>query len=140
MIDGKKVLLIIWGLIFTLTLILLFFIPEQITSVTFVFLTFDCIGFIALLILWINLMRGKQNAKDVFGHFPALIVSCIYLLILFVLSILCGFLPSLFSVKVSILINIIVMVIAWSVLVVLLGTKGHIHRVDSRQRDHHIEL
>lgn len=140
MINGKKALLILWGLIFTLTLILLFFIPEQITSVTFVFLVFDCFGFVALLIFWIRLMRGEQNAKDVFGHFPAVVVSCVYLLILFVLSILCGLSPSLFSVKSSVLINIIIMVIAWIVLVALLGAKGHIQRVDSRQRDHRIEL
>ncbi len=140
MINGKKALLILWVLVFILTLILLLFIPEQITSVSFVFLAFDCIGFIALLILWINLLQGKQDAKDVFGNFPAVVVSCVYLLILFVLSILCGSSPSLFSVKSSVLINIIVMVLAWIVLVALLGAKGHIQRVDSRQRDHHTEL
>lgn len=140
MINGKKVLLILWGLVFALTLILIFFIPAQITSVTFVFLAFDCIGFIALLILWIKFLQGKQNAKDVFGHFPAVVVSCIYLLVLFVLSILCGLTPSLFSVKSSVLINIVIMAIAWISLVALLGTRGHIQRVDSRQRDHHIEL
>ncbi len=140
MIKSKKALIILWGIAFALTLILVLIIPAQITSITIVTLVFDCVGFISQLILWLNLAREKQNAKAVFGNAPAAVVSCVYLAILFVFSILFGVFPNTFPVKTAVIVNVIIMVAAWLLLVALLGTKGYIHRVDSRQRDHHIEL
>ena len=137
---GKKALLILWGIAFALTLFLLLIIPEQITGITIVALVFDCVGFISHLILWLNLARGKQGAKNVFWNAPVAVVSCVYLAILFVLSILCSAFPNMFSIKTDVIVNVIIMVVTWLLLVALLGVKGHIQRIDSRQRDHRTEL
>lgn len=140
MIKNKKALIILWGIAFALTLFLVLIIPAQITGTAIVALVFDCVGFISQLILWLNLAREKQSAKDVFGNAPAAVVSCVYLAILFVLSILCSAFPNVFYIKTAVIVDVIIMAAAWLLLVSLLGGKSHIQRVDSRQRDHHIEL
>lgn len=140
MIKSKKALIILWGIAFALSLFLVLIIPTQITGITIVTLVFDCVGFISQLILWLNLARKKQSAMDVFGNAPAAVVSCAYLAILLVLSIICGVFPNVFSIKTAVIVDVIIMAGAWLLLVALLGGKGHIQRVDSRQRDHHIEL
>lgn len=140
MIKSKKALIILWGIAFALTLFLVLIIPAQITGITIVAIVFDCVGFISQLILWLNLSRRKQSAKDIFGNAPAVVVSYVYLAILFVLSILCSAFPNMFSIKTAVIVDVIIIAAAWFLLVALLGGKGYIQRVDSRQRDHHIEL
>ena len=140
MIKSKTAFLILWGTAFALTLFLLLIIPAQIMGITVVALVFDCVGFISQLILWLKLARGEQSATDVFRNAPAAVVTCAYLAILLVLSILYGVFPNTFPVKTAVIVNVIIMAAAWLLLVVLLGTKGYIQRIDSRQRDHHIEL
>ena len=139
MIKSKRAFLILWGIVFALTVFLLLIIPTRITGITIVTLVFDCVGFISQLILWSKLARGEQNAADVFENTPAAVVTCVYLAILFVLSILSGAL-NLLSVKATLIANIIILAAVWILLIALFGVKGHIQRVNSRQRDHHIEL
>lgn len=140
MIKSKKALIIFWGIAFALTLFLVLIIPAQITGITVVALVFDCVGFFSQLILWLKLSRGEERAKDVFRNAPAAVVTCVYLAILFVLSILYGVFPNTLTVKTAVIANVIIMAATWLLLVALLGAKGHIQRIDSRQRDHHIEL
>ena len=131
MINRKTAFLILWGTAFALTLFL---------GITLVALVFDCVGFISQLILWLKLARGEQSATDVFRNAPAAVVTCVYLASLLVLSILYGVFPNIFPVKTAVIVNVIIMAAAWLLLVALQGMKGHIQRIDSRQRDHHIEL
>ena len=140
MIKSKKALIILWGIAFALTLFLVLIIPAQITGIIIVAIVFDCVGFISQLVLWLKLAHGERSAKDVFGNAPAAVVSCVYLAILIGLSILCSAFPNMFSIKAAVIVYVIIMALAWLLLVALLGGKGHIQRVDSRQRDHHIEL
>ncbi len=140
MIKSRKAFLIPWGIAFALTLFLLLIIPAQITGVTIAALVFDCVGFLSQLVLWTRLERGAPGAKDVFGNAPAAVAACIYLAILLVFSILCGAFPDMFSVKSAVIFHVILLAAVWLLLAALLGAKGHIQRVDSRQRDHHSEL
>lgn len=140
MLKSKKALIILWCLAFALSTFLILYIPDSINSIVIISLAFACFGYVSQLLLWLRLLRTQPNAENHFRNLPIAVVSLVYLAIVSVFGIVCAVSKGSFPEKTVVIINAVALIAAWIVIVALLGTKGYIQRVDSRQKDHHIEL
>ena len=131
--KNKSVILIVWLLCFALTMALLLLIPSQISPSIYVALTFDIIAFVSQLILWLT---GFGNKAEVVSKYSSVTVSTSYLIVQFVFNLIIDAI----TVKVVLIINIILFVVAWIVLCLIMSRVSHIKNVDSRQIDHHTKL
>ena len=71
---------------------------------------------------------------------PVAVASGAYLASVSALGIICSAVQNSIPEKTVVIINTVVLIAAWIVIAALLGTKGYIQRVDSRQKNHHVEL
>lgn len=132
--------IVIWTLGFALSVFLLFVIPSSYTNSIYASLVFDGIAFISTLILWIRLFQSTKTPTDVFYCTPAMTFSTIYLVIQFIICLVIAVFAEKISFKLALTANIVLMVLAWIILLSVLSAKDHAQRIDSRQKDHHIEL
>ena len=107
------------------------------SSSIYVTLVFDVIAFVSQLILW---MTGFGNKAEVFYKYPSMTVSTGYLVVQFIFSLITAFAADAIPMKIVLIINIILLVVAWIVLCLTMSSVPHIQNVDSRQIDHHTKL
>ena len=138
--KSKIIKCIIWFLTFLLSVFLLLVIPNGYSQSIWVTLVFDVIAFVSQLILWLTIFNRPVGAKGVFNRYPTMLVSALYLIVEFIICIVTAVTGSLIPFKTSMIINFIVMVIAWIVLLMMILSKDHVERIDSWQKDHHVEL
>lgn len=140
MSRNRKLGIVIWAIAFALSVFLTLIIPAHYSSNIFVTLTFDVIAYISVLILWINLFRNINAPDDTLYNFPAMTVSTVYLVLQTIICILNGLLVDVISFKMTLILNVVLMTVVWFLILSTIITKGHAQRVDSRQKDHHVEL
>ena len=140
MVRSKALRLAAWLLCFALSIFLLFVIPKSYTPSIWVALIFDVIAFVSQLILWIIILDQASDSKGVFNRYPIMAVSTSYLIAELIVCIVTSVLGASLSLKTSLIVNFLIMVVAWVVIVLLISSKNHIERLDSRQKDRHIEL
>ena len=138
--KSKIIKCAIWFLTFALSVFLLLVIPSGYSQSIWVTLVFDVIAFVSQLILWLTIFNRPVGAKGVFNRYPTMLVSALYLIVEFIICIVTAVMESSIPFKTSMIINFIVMVIAWIVLLMMILSKDHVERIDSRQKDHHVEL
>ena len=138
--KSKKALTVIWCLAFTLSAFLILYIPNSINSIVTIAMVFTCVGYLSQLLLWLRLLRTPQGAEGRFRNIPVAVASGVYLASVSVLGIICSAVQNSIPEKTVVIINTIVLIAAWIVIAALLGTKGYIQRVGSRQKNHHVEL
>lgn len=140
MMKGKIVGIVIWALVFALSLILLFALSKNINGTVIVTCIFDAIAFVgSLIFIWV-LQKNASTADDKFIHLPALIVSCAYMIVQIPICIVLALLSSVMPFKVALLINVIIFIIAWIIMLCSVARNDHIRKANSRQKDHHVEL
>lgn len=140
MVKSRIIGLVVWLLSFALSIVLLLIIPNSYAQSIWVTLIFDVIAFCSQLILWLIVLKQIQEPRKAFYNYPVLFVSTSYLGIEIVMCLVTAIIGDYLSFKVAIIINFIIMVIAWVVLVLLMPAKSHVERLDLRQKHHHIEL
>lgn len=140
MFKSKTLRCIVWFLCFSLSVFLLLVIPSSFNSVIWITLAFDTIAFISQFLLWSVLLNRIRYTQQVFNRYPCMVVSGSYLFVEFVLCIVAALKSTLMTVKVSLVINFVVMVVSWIIILLLIISKNHVERVDIRQKKHHIEL
>lgn len=140
MSRNRKLGIVIWAIAFALSVFLTLIIPAHYCSSIFVTLTFDGIAYISVLILWINLFRNTKKPNDTFYNSPAMTVSTIYLVIQLILCIIIGLMVDTITFKITLILNVVLMAVVWFLILSTIITKDHAQRVDSRQKDHHVEL
>lgn len=131
---------VIWFLTFALSVFLLLVIPGSYSQSIWVTLVFDVTAFVSQLVLWLTIFNRSIGVTGVFNRYPTMLVSSLYLIVEFFICIATAVMESSISLKMSLIINFIVMVIAWTILLMLISSKDHIERLDTRQKDHHVEL
>lgn len=131
---------VIWFLAFALSVFLLLVIPGGYSQSIWVTFVFDVIAFVSQLILWLIILNKSGGAKGVFNRYPTMVVSSLYLIAEFIICVVTAVMGLSIPFKTSLIINFIVMVIAWIILLMLILSKDHVERIDSRQKDHHVEL
>ncbi len=138
--KSKIISIIIWLLLFALSAFLLLIIPTVYTPAIWTTLIFDIIAFASQFIIW-ALLKGKSHGpKDGFYRYPGMTMAAVYLIIQFVICLITAFTANIMSLKLSLIINFVVMIIMWVLMLTTVLSKEHIERVDSRQKDHHVEL
>ncbi len=140
MIKSKRAMFFVWLIAFVLSVFLLLIIPDHYNTSLFIVMAFDGVAFVSQLFLWRSLLKKAEAAEDTFFNAPVLTVSLIYLLIQFLLSVIKGIAIDAISAKTTLIINGLVLSIAWIIITLLLETKNHAQRVDSRQKDHHVDF
>ena len=138
--KSKIIKCVIWFLAFALSVFLLLVIPSSYSQSIWVTLVFDVIAFVSQLILLLTIFNRPVGAKGVFNRYPTMLVSSLYLIVEFIICIVMAVMGSSIPFKMSLIINFIVMVIAWIILLMMILSKDHVERIDSRQKDHHVEL
>ena len=138
--KSRKTGIAIWAVAFALSVFLLLIIPNHYTGSVYVTLIFDGAVFISTLVLWLNLFKNSKSASDVFYCSPAMTVSTGYITIQFVLCIVTGILADAMTIKLSLILNFVLAAIAWILIFSTLSSKNHARRVDTRQKNHHVEL
>ena len=140
MVKSKAIGFVVWLLCFALSIFLLLIIPNSYPRTIFVTLIFDVIAFCSQLIIWLIVLKQIQEPRKAFYNYPVLLVSTSYLIIEMVMCLVIAIIGDYLSFKTAIIINFVIMVIAWIMLVLLIPAKSHVERLDSRQKNHHIEL
>lgn len=130
--------IVIWFLGLALSLFLLFVIPNNINQARIITAVFTIIAFVSQLFMWLYLFKGRVDAKGTFYRTPTITLSLVYMLIQFALCTLMAFIT--LTTKVSLIVNFVVLVLMWILILALNSVKNHAQKVDSRQKNHHIEL
>ena len=130
----------IWGLAFAASILLLLVIPQTLTGSIFVTMIFCVIAFVFTFILWLYLLKKNNEANDWFLNAPAMTLSIIYLAVQIVLCLITAIGASTISFKLTLILNGVLLFMSWILILSTLASRNHIHRIDSRQKDHHIEL
>ena len=131
--KGKIITICIWALIFILSIFFLLVIPSEYTDSIWVTLSFNTIAFISQLILWCVLF-SKYKQRDTFYFYPTAIISSLYIIVECALCIITAFCAKLISFKVSLIINFIVMIIAWIVILITITSRDYIEKIDENQK------
>ena len=118
--NNKILGLIAWVLGLTFSLLLIFFVPKNLTESTYAVSVCTVLVYLLHLTLWLALQKGKV-AQSIW----AIIVS---------------FASAVISAKTAILVSVLLIIIQVFVIVLAIVSKNHIESVNKRQKDHHIEL
>ena len=140
MSKKRKVGIIIWLIAFALSVALMLIIPSHYTSSIYTTLIFDVIAHISVLILWMKIFTNVNIPSDIFYCSPAMVVSTVYLVIQFIFCVMEGVLVDVITFKITLVLNIMLMAIVWFLILSTIITRDHTQRVDSRQKNHHVEL
>ena len=136
----KKTLPVVWALMLALTLFLTLILPERLNAAVIATAIFAAVGYASQLLLGRLVPRDTKGADAAAANAPLAVVSGAYLLCASVFSVVCAVFSDAISLKAVIVVHVVLLIVTWILLASLLGTRAHIRRVDSRQKDHHIEL
>lgn len=137
--NNKFLGIILWAIGLLVAHLLIFCVPENYTAAVWITYGFTLFAFLSQLALWLYTWRKSLDAKEMFLHTPAFMLSICYMLLQLVLCAVFT-LWSTASVKVAILLNVLLSIAIWVLLVLSEIAKNHIAQVNCRQKDHHIEL
>ena len=138
--SNKKLGIIIWGLCFALAMVLMFCLERGLTTTFWVTLGFVCVAFLSAFVFQILAWKTANTLDKQVLHFPGILLSNIYALIQLPICIIFSLGSNSIPFKASIIINAIILIVAWVLILASLVGNDHIERVNSRQKDHHVEL
>ena len=136
----KKTLPVVWALMLALTLFLTLILPERLNATVIAAAIFAAVGYASQLLLGRLVPRGTKGSDAAAANAPLAVLCGAYLLCASVFSVVCAVFSDAVSLKAVIVVHVVLLIVTWILLASLLGTRAHIHRVDARQKDHHIEL
>lgn len=137
---SRKLGITIWAIAFILSVFLILVLPKHYSVCIWTTLFFDVIAYISSLVLWINLFRNANAPADVFYCSPAMILSIAYLAIQLILCIVVGLLADTISFEMTLVLNVVLIAVVWFLILSTIITKNYAQRVDSRQKENHVEL
>ena len=138
--SNKKLGIMIWGLCFALAMVLMFCLERGLTTTFWVTLGFVCVAFLSAFVFQILAWKTANTLDKQVLHFPGILLSNIYALIQLPICIIFSLGSNSISFKASIIINAIILIVAWVLILASLVGNDHIERVNRRQKDHHVEL
>ena len=138
--SNRKLGIIIWGLCFALAMVLMFCLERGLTTTFWVTLGFVCVAFLSAFVFQILAWKTANTLDKQVLHFPGILLSSIYALIQLPICIIFSLGSNSIPFKASIIINAIILIVAWVLILASLVGNDQIERVNSRQKDHHVEL
>lgn len=139
--NKNKILgIAIWVLGFFLSMLLMFCLERGMTPVFWVTFGFVIAAFVSVFIFQLCMWKRCASHDNQFIHIPAILVSSGYVLIQIPICIIFALGSSSIPIKIAILVNAFILIIAWIISVFSVAGNDHIRKVNSRQKDHHTEL
>lgn len=137
---NKKLGILIWGLCFVLALVLMFCLERGLTTTFWVTLGFVCFAFLSALIFQLLAWKFINTPDKQALHFSGILLSSVYILIQLPICIIFSLGASSIPFRVSIIINAIILIVAWILVLASLVGNDHIEKVNNRQKNHRAEL
>lgn len=137
--NNKLLGVVLWLLGLIVAHLTIFCLPKSYTAAVWITYGFTLFAFLSQLALWLYIWREPIEADGRFLHTPVLTLSVGYMLLQLV-PCLVFTLWSAASPKIVVLANALLLIAMWALLVLAMIGKSHIQRVDSRQKNHHVEL
>lgn len=140
MSNNKTLGIISWLLGLVLSNILLFCLERELTPTFWVTTAFVWTAFISMLVFQLVVWKNYDKPDIQFMKIPAISVSMLYIAVQFPICIIFSLGSNVISVKTTIFVNGVLLIIAWGFVIGTLLGNDHIQRVNDRQRNHHTEL
>ena len=136
--NNKTLGIVLWAAGLVFVHLVVFLIPRQYSASLWITYGFTVFAFISQLTVWLYLWRVAEDAHEQFLYFPSFTISILFLIAQMLICLISLFVAM--PVKVAILVNALPLIIVIAVLAMALISKNAIHRLDSRQKNHHVEL
>ena len=136
--NNKLLGIALWGIGLAVECLLLLCLARTYSAAVWVTLGFTLFTFISQLVLWLYVWRKSLNGNDTFLHMPLFMISIWYMILQAAPCLLFAFWHP--PAQIAVLANAAISVVMWVLLILSMIAKGHIEKVDSRRKDHHIEL
>lgn len=140
MSNNRKIGIIAWVLGLALCNVLLFCLERGMTSTFWIAFAFVWIAFVSALIFQVMTWKKSDAPDEQFLHIPAIAISFGYMVIQIPTSIIFSLGSSAIPYKAAIIVNFLLLVVAWLLVLGGLGGNNYIRKVNSRQKNHHTEL
>jgi len=138
--KNRVIGIVIWILGLILSMVFMFGLEQGMTPTFWVTFGFIIVAFVSTLIFQLLVWKSNDTIDNQFIHTPALLVSVGYIIMQIPLSIVFSVGSSFIPVKVTILLNAIILIIAWIIILGSVEGNDHIRKVNGRQKNHHTEL
>ena len=140
MSRNKKIGLAIWALSLILVLVLMFCLETGMTPTFWVTFGFVCVAFVSSLVFQIITWKNSETLDKQVLHLSGITISSVYALIQIPVGVVFSIGATAISTKPTILVNAVLLIVAWVLILSSLVGNDHIEKVNSRRKDHHIEL
>lgn len=140
MSKNKKIGIVVWILGLMLSMVLLFCLENGLTATFWITFAFVCAAFVSTMIFQLQIWKKADIPDEQFLHLPAIAVSYIYIIAQIPICIIFALGSGAIPYKVAILVNAVLLIIAWILALSALAGNDHIQNVNGRQKDHHTEL
>lgn len=137
---GRRGMVIIYTLIILLSVAVLFLFSKEMTAISWITLGFVVFAYVSVMLFQLNLWKQSTDKDSLSYRIPGMTALTIYLVIQIPLCLIMGIEASSISVKTGCLVNCIVAVVCWILIISGVTGNDHAERVNSRQKNHHIEL
>ena len=137
---SKKIGIGVWALALALVNLLLFVLERGMTATFWITFAFVWTAFLSSLIFQLLLSNNAPSPDEGFLHIPAHLVAIAYELVQLPLCVIFALGSATIPTKAALLVNGILLIIAWAVALLSLAGNDHVKKVNSRQKDHHAEL
>lgn len=138
--NNKTLAFILWVLFLAIGMLFLCMIPKTMNATSIALIIFTLVIFLGQLILWLMLSKEGSTKEKTFLNLPVYMYSIYVMIIQLAVDILCSFFAERIPIKLVIFVEIIFLVVQCIIIVMSLITKNSIEKLDSRQKNHHIEL
>lgn len=136
----KKISILIWMLVLVLSNTLLFLLEQGMTATFWIAAIFLWVAFISTLIFQIYVWRKIISPEDSILYLPSITISIIYESLQIPLCIIFSIWSNVIPYKVTILVHVIALILAWILILASITGNDHVQNVNGRQKDHHIKL
>ncbi|MDV4150284.1 hypothetical protein R0131_05510 [Clostridium sp. AL.422] len=129
-----------WFLILVLANVLLFCLTKEVNGTVIATAIFVEIAFVSSLVFQLLIWRRNKNIDEQFLNIPSMVVLLGYMVIQIPICIIFALASSIIPYKAAILINAILLIVAWLLVLGSISGNDHIQRVNKRQKDYHVKL
>lgn len=137
---SKKIFLAVWALGLVLANVLLFTLSQSMTATVWITLAFVWLAFLSTLAFQFLAAKKSKTPDDAFLHIPALAASIVYEVLQIPVCLIFALGATTIPAQAAFLTQAILLIVAWAAILLAPGGNDHIKKVNSRQKDHHIEL
>lgn len=134
-------LFIFWLLMLILTNVLMFLLAGSLNTVFWIAFAFMLLAYLCVLFLQMTVWKGSKNMEQLFMKGSVIQISCIYLLIQSLVSVILAVLSAEIERPIlPVIINVVIVVVFGILITAGLTGNEYIEKINSRQKNNHIEL